>query len=69
GRNSLARLTDPFANKLTKTFKNETTFSAVIKDLVSDAGMDDTKVVIDIDDYVIPGNLLTISNRVHLKSS
>ncbi len=66
GRNGLARLTDPFAAKLTKTFKNKTTFSAVVKDLVKDAGMDDTKVLIDIDDFIIPGNLLSVSNRLPL---
>ena len=66
GRNGLARLTDPFAGKLTKTFKNKTSFSAVVKDLVKDAGMDDTKIQIDIDDFIIPGNLLTVSNRFPL---
>ncbi|KKL48767.1 hypothetical protein LCGC14_2322230, partial [marine sediment metagenome] len=67
GRNGLARLTDPFAAKLTKTFKNKTTFSAVVKDLVKDGGMDETKVQIDIDDYIIPGNLLSVSNRYPLQ--
>ena len=66
GRNGLARLTDPFAGKLTKTFKNKTSFSAVVKDLVKDAGMDDTQIQIDIDDFIIPGNLLTVSNRFPL---
>lgn len=66
GRNALARLTDPFVDKLTKTFPRKQNFSDIVKDLVKDAGMDETKVIIDIDDFVVPGNLLTISNQLPL---
>jgi len=66
GRNGLARLTDPFVDKLTKTYNNKQNFSELVADIVKDAGMDETKVIIDIDDFVIPGNLLTISNQLPL---
>jgi hypothetical protein len=66
GRNGLARLTDPFVDKLTKTYNNKQNFSELVADIVKDAGMDETKIIIDIDDFVIPGNLLTISNQLPL---
>jgi len=66
GRCGLARLTDPFVNKLTKTFPNKQNFSDLVAELVSEAGMDSSKVIIDIDDFIIPGNLLTISNQLPL---
>ena len=66
GRCGLARLTDPFANRLTKTFLNKQNFSDLIADLVKDAGMDESLITIDINDFIVPGNLLTISNRFPL---
>ncbi len=66
GRNGLARLTDPFVNKLTRTFTRKQNFSDLVTELVTEAGMDPSKIIIDIDDFVIPGNLLTISNQVPL---
>ncbi len=66
GRCGLARLTDPFVNKLTKTFPKKQNFSDLVAELVSEAGMDSSKVIIDIDDFIIPGNLLTVSNQLPL---
>jgi hypothetical protein len=66
GRNGVARLTDPFVNKLTKTYTRKQNFSELVTELVTEAGMDASKVIIDIDDFVIPGNLLTVSNQVPL---
>lgn len=66
GRCGLARLTDPFVNKLTKTFPKKQNFSDLVAELVTEAGMDASKVIIDIDDFIIPGNLLTISNQLPL---
>lgn len=66
GRNGLARLTDPFVSKLTRTFTRKQNFSELVTELVTEAGMDPSKIIIDIDDFVIPGNLLTISNQVPL---
>ena len=66
GRNGLARLTDPFVSKLTKTYNRKQNFSELVTELVTEAGMDPSKIIIDIDDFVIPGNLLTISNQVPL---
>jgi hypothetical protein len=66
GRCGLARLTDPFVDKLTKTFPRKRNFSDIVSELVDEAGMDSSKVIIDIDDFVVPGNLLTISNQLPL---
>ena len=66
GRNGLARMTDPFIGRLTKTFTRKQNFSDLVTELVTGAGMDPSKIIIDIDDFIIPGNLLTISNQLPL---
>lgn len=66
GRVGLARLTDPFSLKITKTFSEKTTMSALVKQLVKDTGMDDTKVQIDISDYSIPAGIFSISQKLPL---
>ena len=63
GRNELARLTDPFALKITRTYDAKTTMRTIVKELVKEAGMDETLVVFDIDDYTIPGNLLRVVDQ------
>lgn len=67
GRNNLARLTDPFVSKLTKTYNNKRNFSDIVAELVDDHGMDSSKIIIDIDDFIVPGNLLTVSNQFPLQ--
>ena len=67
GRCGLARLTDPFVSKLTRTFTRKQNFSDLVTELVTEAGMDPSKILIDIDDFVIPGKLLTISKQVPLE--
>ncbi len=66
GRCGLARLTDPFVSKLTRTFTNRKLFSEIVTELVDEAGMDSSLITIDIDDFIVPGNLLTISNQLPL---
>ncbi len=67
GRCGLARLTDPFVNRLTRTFTRKINFSEILAELVDEAGMDSSAITIDIDDFVVPGNLLTISNQLPLE--
>ena len=66
GRNGLARLTDPFAPKITRDYKTATTFYLLVKDLVAQAGMDASKVQFDISDYAIPANLYNVKERYPL---
>ncbi len=67
GRSALARLTDPFAPKISRAWKTQTTFYAVVKELVKQQGMDETKVQFDIDDYTIPANLLSVTGQYPLQ--
>jgi len=67
GRNELARLQDPFALKITRSFLGRTTMRTIVKDLVDEAGMDSSLVVFDIDDYTIPGGLLRVVEQYPLQ--
>ncbi len=67
GRCGLARLTDPFAGRITRSYSASTTFYLLVKELVALSGMDSTKVQFDIDDYAIPANIYSVSNQYPLQ--
>jgi hypothetical protein len=67
GRSGLARLLDPFAAKLSKTWNQPTTFYEICRELVSGAGMDAASIVFDIDDYAIPASLLSVTGQYPLQ--
>ena len=67
GRCNLARLQDPFALKITRTYLDKTTMQTIVKDLVEEAGMDPSLVVFGIDDYTVPGGLLRVVDQYPLQ--
>jgi hypothetical protein len=67
GRSALARMIDPFAPKISRTWKVPTSFYEVTRELVREAGMDDLKIQFDIDDYPIPQDLLSVTGQYSLQ--
>ena len=67
GRNGLARLLDPFAERLTRTWTKNTTLFGIIDELVGNAGMDPAAVAIDINDFTIPANIYSVSGQYPLQ--
>lgn len=67
GRSPLARLLDPFAPKISRTWKVKTSFYEVTRELVREAGMDETKIQFDIDNYEIPADLLSVTSQYPLQ--
>lgn len=63
GRSTTARLSEPFARRVTKTWDEDTTMFAVVQELVSIAGLNPATVQIDIDDFPIFANTLVADNE------
>ena len=67
GRSELARLIDPFAERITKTWTVATSLYGIILELVENAGMDPAAVAIDIDDFAVPANIYSVSGQYPLQ--